>query len=201
MAVSIKQVGPDDLTRYGEAPDNSFMVKRALNVQLVADGLGGMVLREEEVAHPYRKGDDASVEESLAAWAREHDISKWGIFVAVDGDSVVGRAAVAFDTPAMNSLERRRDLAVLMDIRVLPAYRQQGIGSRLFKHAADWARQKGCKQLKIETENVNVPACKFYRRQGCTLRAIDRYAYAACPEARRQPEIATEAMLIWQLDL
>ena len=59
----------------------------------------------------------------------------------------------------------------------------------------DWARKKGCRQLKIETQNVNVPACRFYARQGCELGAIHRYGYAGCPD------VAHEAMLLWYLKL
>ena len=49
--------------------------------------------------------------------------------------------------------------------------------------------------MKIETQNVNVPACRFYAQQGCHLGAILRYGYAGCPE------VAHEAMLLWYLDL
>ena len=71
-------------------------------------------------------------------------------------------------------LEGRRDLAVLWDIRVSPEARRQGVGSALFERVAAWAQLHGCRQLKIETQNTNVRACRFYERQGCQLRAIDR---------------------------
>jgi hypothetical protein len=32
-------------------------------------------------------------------------------------------------------------------------------------------------RLKIEPQNVNVQACRFYQNMGCTLGAIDRFAY------------------------
>jgi GNAT superfamily N-acetyltransferase len=92
-------------------------------------------------------------------------------------------------------LEARTDLAVLWDLRVAPERRGEGIGRRLFVRAVEWARGRDCKQLKIETQNINVAACRFYARQGCELRAIDRQGYAGCPE------VAHEAMLIWSLDL
>jgi hypothetical protein len=46
--------------------------------------------------------------------------------------------------------------------------------------------------LKAETQNTNIPACRFYARQGCELRAIDRFAYS------EEPEVAQEIMLLWQ---
>jgi GNAT superfamily N-acetyltransferase len=89
----------------------------------------------------------------------------------------------------------REDVAALWDIRVHPDERRRGIGSKLFEYAADWARRKGCRQLKIETQSVNVPACRFYAKQGCQLGAIHRYGYAGCPD------VAHEVMLLWYLEL
>ena len=76
-----------------------------------------------------------------------------------------------------------------------PDYRRSGIGTKLFTEAAKWSKGKDCRQLKIETQNVNVPACKFYARQGCHLGEINRYAYVD------DPSVAPETMLIWYLDL
>jgi GNAT superfamily N-acetyltransferase len=95
----------------------------------------------------------------------------------------------------VNLLEGRQDLAVLWDIRVRPDARGLGIGTALFRHAAAWARSKGCRQMKIETQNVNVPACRFYAHMGCELGMVHRFGYAAIPA------VADEAMLFWYLKL
>jgi GNAT superfamily N-acetyltransferase len=99
---------------------------------------------------------------------------------------------VAFDTPTVEMLEGRRDLAVLWDIRVAPEARGQGVGAALFGAAAAWAAARGCRQLKVETQNVNVPACRFYASQGCVLAAIHRFAYPGLPH---------EVQLLWYRDL
>jgi len=91
-------------------------------------------------------------------------------------------------------LEGRTDLAVLWDIRVSPDRRGKGIGTQLFRRAADWARERGCGELKVETQNINVRACRFYAGQGCRLGAIHRHAY-------REEHVAHETMLLWYLDL
>jgi GNAT superfamily N-acetyltransferase len=67
-----------------------------------------------------------------------------------------------------------------------------GVGSLLFGAVEDWARRRGCAQLKIETQNINVPACHFYARMACTLGSIDRHAY---------PELPEETQLVWYKDL
>ena len=69
-----------------------------------------------------------------------------------------------------------------------PPERRAGIGSALFRAAGNWARTRGCEWLAIETQNVNAAACHFYQKMGCTLGAIDRFAY---------PGLPGEAQLVW----
>ncbi len=74
------------------------------------------------------------------------------------------------------------------DIRVRPDYRRKGIGRALFSRTVAWAKARHCMTLKIETQNINVPACRFYARMGCELRAIHIDAYPALPD---------EVMFLW----
>jgi GNAT superfamily N-acetyltransferase len=104
----------------------------------------------------------------------------------------VGGAVVAFRTAGLCMLDERDDVAVLWDIRVAPGQRGAGVGSALFRAAEDWAITRGCNCLKIETQNVNAAACRFYSKMGCTLGAIDRFAY---------PELPGEVQLLWQKEL
>ena len=113
----------------------------------------------------------------------------------MDGREMVGGATVAYDTPQVNMLDNRRDMAVLWDLRVRPDRRGEGIGKLLFRHAAAWARSRPCDWLKIETQNINVPACRFYASQGCELGAIHRFGYAG------EPDVAHEVRLFWYLRL
>ena len=194
MVVRIQEVGPDAIPQYKQI-SIAFEVKSIFRLDLIDGGLGGIKLREEKVVPPYIKDYDAYEDGGPERWPRRFDTSNWGIFFALDGTHSVGRAVVAFNTPGVHMLAGRTDLAVLWDLRVDPDFRRCGIGTELFKYAADWSRKRGCKQLKIETQNVNVPACRFYAKQGCRLGEINRYGYIG------QPEIAHEVMLIWYLDL
>jgi len=196
MSIEIQEIGIELLPRYAEIPI-SFKVESIFRIEVINQGLGGFRLVEEKV-ETYIKDYDNQEEgddDRPIRWTKRFDVSRWGFFLAVDGPRAVGGATVAIDTPEVNMLENRKDLAVLWDIRVHPDERRGGIGSKLFKHAADWARRKGCKQLKVETQNINVPGCRFYAKQGCELGAIHRYGYAGCPD------IAHEAMLFWYLEL
>jgi len=87
------------------------------------------------------------------------------------------------------------DIAVLWDIRVQQSHRRHSVGAQLFHRGVSWAKQHGFRTLGIETQNVNVPACRFYAKQGCELAEIRRTGCSGCQE------VAHEAMLIWHLKL
>jgi ribosomal protein S18 acetylase RimI-like enzyme len=179
------------LPEYARVPI-AFTVDRVLDVTSREDGPGGLALSERRLEVPYEKDYDAIAGEGPLQWARRFDLSNWALFTARFATRIVGGATVAFDTPGLTMLEGRGDLAVLWDIRVSPEYRRQGVGSALFERVAAWAQLHGCRQLKIETQNTNVRACRFYERQGCQLRAIHRTAY---------PELPEEIQLLWYKDL
>jgi GNAT superfamily N-acetyltransferase len=193
MDIAIRQVGPESLPRYAEVPIR-FPVESVLSVEQVEGGLGGLAMREQKLARPYVKDYDRHEPEGPTRWAKKWDLRHWGLFMAFDAGEPVGGAAAVFDTPGVNMLDGRTDLAVLWDLRVHPDYRRRGIGRELFQRVVRWARSSKCAQLKIETQNVNVPACRFYAAQGCHLGAVVRYAY-------REPQLRDEVMLLWYLDL
>jgi len=166
----------------------AFLVTSRLAVRPAENGIGGLLLVEEPVTPAYLKDYDAYEGEGPESWPSSFDVSNWLLLSAFDGGRRVGGAAVASDTPGVDMLEGRDDLAVLWDLRVQPEHRGQGVGRRLFGAAAEWARTRGCRELKVETQNVNVPACRFYARQGCELRTIRQHAYPGLPD---------EAQLLW----
>ena len=191
MAIEIVQQSTEILAGYGDIPI-SFSVDSRYHVHAIDGGLGGWKLTEEPVQLPYVKDYDAEKDDRAESWSRRWDISNWALFEALDDGVPVGGAVVARDTPGVYMLEGRPDLAVLWDIRIRPDYRRRGIGSRLFRRAAEWGRGKGCRQLKIETQNINVAACKFYASQGCYLGAIHPGIYESLPE---------EVQLLWYMNL
>ncbi len=166
----------------------SFEVESVFDVSAPGGGLGGLILSERRLDAPYVKDYDAMEGEGPAQWAERFDVSNWGLIGAHSNGARVGGAVIAFNTEGVNMLEGRRDLAVLWDIRVAPEARGRGVGSALFRAAEAWASARGCSRLKIETQNINVPACRFYARQGCVLGAINRFAYRDLPD---------EVQLLW----
>jgi GNAT superfamily N-acetyltransferase len=190
--IEVERIGEAQFALYGAIPAR-FAVTSLFRVEPIDGGLGGFRLIEEDLGEPYVKayGGDGPTE-----WAEGFELSGWAIFVAREGRRPVGGAAVATGGPVY-PLDRfqREDLAVLWDIRVHPDRRRRGIGTRLFQHSVGWARREGYGQLGAETQSVNVPACRFYASQGCTLGAVHRFGYAGCPD------VADEAMLLWYMEL
>ena len=191
MTIELTREPMTILPEYARVPI-AFTVDRVFDVTDRGDGRDDFALSERRLAVPYEKDYDAIPGEGPLQWARRFDLSNWALFAARSTTSLVGGAAVAFDTPGLTMLEGRRDLAVLWDMRVTPDARRQGVGSALFEMVVAWVRQHGCRQLKIETQNVNVRACRFYERHGCQLRAVDRAAY---------PDQPDEIQLLWYKDL
>jgi GNAT superfamily N-acetyltransferase len=170
----------------------SFKVDRVCDALPVPGDLGGFVLLERQIEAPYVKNYDGIPGEGPTQWARRFDISHWGFIRAQSKTGLVGGAVVAFNTPDVVMLEGRRDLAVLWDIRVLPGLRGKGIGSGLLQAAEAWAISKSCRQFKVETQNINLPACRFYERHRFVLKTVDRLAY---------PDLPGEIQLLWYKDL
>jgi ribosomal protein S18 acetylase RimI-like enzyme len=191
MAIEVTEEAITALPDYARVPI-AFAVDCVLDVTNRDDRWGGFVLSERRIDVPYEKDYDAIAGEGPSQWGRRFDLSNWALFTARVAGCIVGGATIAFDTPELTMLEGRRDLAVLWDIRVSPDLRRQGVGAALFQRAERWAQRRGCRQIKIETQNTNVRACRFYERQGCELRAINRAAY---------PEHSEEIQLLWYKDL
>lgn len=192
MNIAIKQVDTTYFPQYDTIP-MQVHVEREYRLIKQNNGLGGITFDETPV-EPYIKNFCVGKDESVTRWSR-WDLSNWGFFMAFDGDKPIGAAAIATRTKDINMLCERDDLAVLWDIRVADEYKNQGIGHALFQKAAEWSRAQGMTQLKIECQNNNVPAVKFYHKQGAVLGGIDEYAYYNNPYAKG------EIQFIWYLDL
>lgn len=188
-----KQVGKEHFSQYDSVPMR-VNVKSCYKIDKINGGLGGLAFAEVTVK-PYVKDFCTEGDASAKKWCHQFDTTKWAFFMAFDGEKPVGGVTVASRTLEVNMLEGRDDLAVLWDIRVDDDYKRQGIGRKLFHIAAEWSRHQNFSQMKIECQNNNVPAIKFYHKQGAQLCAVDEYAYY------NEPEFRQETQLIWYLNL
>jgi GNAT superfamily N-acetyltransferase len=185
-------VNKETLATYGRIPQR-FRVESKLEVELLDNGFGGVIFREQPVANPYIK--DYGEPEETIKWPEEFDTSNWWMFLVQEKQQPIAGLTIACKTKGLWMLAQRDDLTCVWDIRVNSDYQHRGIGTELFKKAVKWSRDNGFKQLCVETQNNNVRACRFYLKQGCRLGAIHRYAYVV------YPPLADETQLIWYLNL
>ena len=185
--VEVRQESVASLRDYFMVPI-SFMVRSRFLVGRRDGTLGGYALSEEAVEPAYLKDYDEG--ERRERWLKFGSLDNWGFWGAFVDAERVGGAVVAHDTPNVHMLKGRRDLAVLWDLRVRPDRRGQGVGKLLLEAALAWSRSRGCTQLDVETQNNNVPACRFYESRGCELTEANPKAY---------PEHPDETQLIWSL--
>jgi GNAT superfamily N-acetyltransferase len=178
MTIETAGVPSELLIEYSTIPI-AFEVTSVLSAQRVANG--PFVLAERRLDSPYLKDYDV-VGDRPQDWVGRFDTSRWGLFVARSDIQAVGGATIALGTSDLDMLEGRTDLAVVWDIRITPARRRRGVGLALFQAAEAWAIARGCRELKVETQNINVAACRFYAAMGCQLRVIRQSAYPQCPD-------------------
>lgn len=170
----------------------AFTVRRILEPAADGERFGDYMLKEHLRSQPYAKDYDTIPQQSPVHWASQFDLARWFMIGVRDNGRLVGGAVVACRTAGVDMLEERDDLAVLWDIRVAPEYRGRGVGAALFQAVESSARRRGLREIKIETQNNNVPACRFYARQGCWLDRVIPHAYREFPD---------ELQMIWRKPL
>jgi len=146
----------------------------------------------DSVDEGWTKDYDADDRSGPSGWPERFDLTHWGLLAAHRGETRVGGAVVTRDTPNMWMLEGRTDLAYLLDLRVDPDHRSSGVGRALVDAVETWAIAHGCTELKVETQDINVVACRFYAAMGLTVARGDLDAY---------PDHPGELQLIWRKPL
>ncbi len=186
MQFEISEAPIADVAKLAVVP-SVFSVERIFTIG-PRDATGAYSLGEQATAAPWRKDYDKIRGEGPREWPKRFDLTNWGFIQARAEGTRVGGIVIAYKSPDVMLLEGRSDLALVWDLRVAPPARRHGIGTALWRAAEAWAFARGCRELKVETQNINVPAGKFYAKMGCTLRGVDRLAYKILPD---------EIQLLW----
>lgn len=130
-------------------------------------------LTECEVHPPYR---------------REAHVLDLGPLRELDAHFVVEREDGLVVGTAGVRCEKWNRRGIVIDFYVDVDSRRQGVGHALMGALVDAARQLGMNRLWLETQNVNVPAIRFYRREGFCLCGLDESFYDS--DTRAGSEVA-----------
>jgi len=190
VGIEIAEATSSCLDTYASIPSR-LMVREVFDVTADEANERGPVLIRRRVSQPFLKDYDLPSSSHPSRWASRFDVTHWGFLIARVAGEDAGRAAIAWRSPGVDMIAEP-GTAVLWDIRVAPEAQRRGVGRALFTSAVKWATGRGAKRLKIETQNVNVPACEFYASCGCELRAVNRDVYDEYPE---------EIQLLWYKEL
>jgi len=191
MTVTIVEDSPLRLAEYATVPIR-FAVAEVFDdraLALLARGGDAVATR---VATPYPKDYDAHPGNRPTDWPNRFDVSAWTILAASVNGQRVGGAVVIHGDPQIDLLRDCPDCALLWDLRVEPEWRAQGVGSALLHAVEDVARDRGMRSISVETQQVNVPACRFYARHGFKLERVVPDAYRDLPH---------ELQLLWRKTL
>ena len=92
--------------------------------------------------------------------------SEKALFIAADGPRLVGFVDVQCEASPSFPLFTPHAFASIHNLFVSQEYRGTGLAQALFKHAKQWARDKGLKDLELTVCCANKGAMKFYAKEG-----------------------------------
>lgn len=188
--ITLRPLQQDDIPNLPQIRP-TYTSPTILTLEKSGNGLEiGWKLVEHTPPQPFDKGtlydfDEVAQDEIRARLARP--------------DSTYQRVAVDEETGRLVGLlemevQTWNDTVLLWNLMIDLAYRGQGLGRRLWHRAVDFARQAEVRAIMIETQNTNVPACKFYARMGCQLIGINELYYT-------NDGLNTEIALFWAYSL
>ncbi len=90
------------------------------------------------------------------------------VFLAYVGEQVAGQIILR---------KYWNNYAHVQDIVVDINFRRLGVGRALIDQAKKWALEKQLPGIMLETQNNNVPACRFYEANGFKLGGFDNNLY------------------------
>lgn len=153
----------------------------------VRQALNAVDLVERSIPVPFRKDYDRF--EDPTAWSRTLGAAQSVCISAFAGVRRVGGIIAAVATPGLVTWENNVSVAILWDLRVAQAYRRKSVATSLLSAAAAWAQARACSELKVETQNTNPAACRFYMQRGFVLQEARPGAYS---------ELPADVQLIWR---
>lgn len=181
MIVTVKEESCPDLDAYGSI-SIAYVVREVIDVSWLTRSDNTATLKTRPLATRTTKDYDALPGNGPLDWPQRFDISSWGFIRAeIDGTRAGGVALMMGETH-IEVLPGSEHAALIWDLRVAPQFRGNGAGSALLSAAENWARSRGATSVDVETQNTNVPACRFYLQHGYRLQSQNTLAYPDLPD-------------------
>ncbi len=127
-----------------------------------ADEAAALDLMEELFEPPGVRPEDYTRERARTGFQRYVEDKSGDVLLAEVGGALAGLASVYVDIPSIRFGAR----CWLEDLVVTSAQRSTGIGRRLLQAATEWARERGCTHLELDSGNARKDAHRFYAGQG-----------------------------------
>lgn len=162
MQIEIKQINQENQFDFGTC-DASFTVDSRLILTIAH---GKIVYTIREVVPPYIKSHGPR----RTDFAEYADANDRMIFLAYVDHQIAGEVRIT---------EPWNKYALIDDLVVAPKYRGQGVGRQLIQQCITWAREKRFPGVTLETQDINVPACRLYKSCGFELCGFDTHLYRA----------------------
>lgn len=162
--MQIRKGQNEDLTRL-ECCDFSFTVDSRVKGPFISNDLS-----IEAVSAPYEKIYELDIQT-----LENHCVNPEAIFLIAEKDDgeIAGFITASLGWNKFISIDY---------IAIESRSRRNGAANKLMAAAHVWARSINAAGMRLETQNVNVSACLFYRKYGFTLGGYDRFLYNALPE-------------------
>jgi GNAT superfamily N-acetyltransferase len=144
--------------RVRKARDTDVTVRPAS----LKDAKTVVLLIEELFEPPGRRPPDYTRERAHENLRRYLEGPDGDVLLALAGDTVVGLATVYIDLPSIRYGLR----CWVEDLVVTSSRRSGGVGRRLVDAATEWARERGCTHLQLESGHGRKDAHRFYRANG-----------------------------------
>ncbi|RPI78259.1 MAG: GNAT family N-acetyltransferase [Chloroflexi bacterium] len=161
MVIEIREINQSTLQNVNQV-DGSFLV----DSRLILTAVDGHIQYTIEPVPSYTKTYDI---EPLDYQTFIDNPNKTILFAYAD-DEVAGQIILRVNW---------NKFAYVEDIAVDLSFRRLGVGGLLMSRAIDWAREKNLPGIMLETQDINVPACRFYERCGFVMAGFDRLLYKA----------------------
>ncbi|WP_039788533.1 GNAT family N-acetyltransferase [Paenibacillus riograndensis] len=181
MDISIREMTAEDQGCWTDM-DDSFIVDSALVLSFIASQFTYTV---EDIPIYEKRYLEETPEQ-----ADEIDDSEYinnpdqVVYLAFAEQQAVGRIV----------LKKNWNRYALIDmIQVDKPFRRHGIGRQLMEQAKCWALERGLPGVMLETQSINVRACRFYESCGFVIGGFDQYVYKGIPA------VSGEVAVYWYL--